>query len=256
MDIREFTRSGAFVAIMFALVAALLPFGIEEIGEATGLFRFPARKTIFGRFRSGARASGGQAAVKAVEWDRYRQDIEEFSAWADGLPPVDISLPPAEVVAIEVLEDEKPARRIWPVPVAGCTASDPRGRRKGYVYISGFDHPFEEGSTVAPSDDKCGYEIVSVGERTVWFRAVCDEEGDVPMGVVRFPEFTRVTDESLIKGKRIYSARDAFPLASGGWLMIDSLMPPDCVRLKILGKNRHVVASMLCVVIGEKGGRK
>lgn len=258
MDVREFTKSGAFVAMVFALVVVLLPFGVEEIGEATGLFSFPVKKTISGWFGglTGSRASQDRrSAPKPIDWDRYRQDLEEFSGWADGRQPAAISLPPAEVVEIRVVEEDRPTRRIWPVPVTSCTASDPSGRRKGYVFISGFDHSFEEGATVAPSEELCGYEIVSIGERTVWLRAVFDEDGDSPMGVVRFPEFTRVTDECLIKGKRRYFARDAFQLSSGGWLMIDSLMPPDCVLFKILDEGRHVVASMLCVVIGEKGGR-
>ena len=258
MDVREFTRSGAFVAMVFALVVVLLPFGIEEIGEATGMFSFPVKKTISGWLSglAGSRpAHGRPATAKPVEWDRYRQALEEFSVWVAGREPAAISLPPAEVVEIRVEEESRPARRTWPVPVTACTAPDPSGGRRGYIFISGFDHPFEEGAMVAPSEGLCGYEIVSVGERTVWLRAVFDEEADSPMGVARFPEFTRVTGECLIKGSRRYFARDAFPLASGGWLMIDSLMPPDCVLFKILDESRHVVASMLCVVIGEKGGR-
>ena len=50
MGMRDFTKSGAFVAIVFALVAVLLPFAIEQVGETTGLFRFQAKKTIAGWF--------------------------------------------------------------------------------------------------------------------------------------------------------------------------------------------------------------
>ena len=75
------------------------------------------------------------------------------------------------------------------------------------------------------------------------------------MGVVKFPEFTRMEGESLVKGNRKYVARDAFRLKSGGWLMIDSFMPPNGVVFKILNEHRREGASLLCVVIGEKGGK-
>ena len=141
-----------------------------------------------------------------------------------------------------------------------CTAGDAVGRagtarRSGYVFISGFDHPCEEGSLIAPSDELCGYEIVCIGERSVWFRAILEREGGSPMGIVKFPEFTRVEGESLVKGNRKYVARDAFPFTSGGWLMIDSFMPPDAVVFKILDENRREIATILCIVIGEKGGK-
>ena len=144
---------------------------------------------------------------------------------------------------------------MWSVPVVSCTAGDPMGLKKGYVFISGFDQLFEEGAMIAPSEELCGYEIVFIGERSVWFRAVFDSEGDTKMGIVKFPEFTRVEGESLVRGNHRYVARDAFPLASGGWLMIDSFMPSDGVVFKILDEKRYVVASILCIVIGEKGGK-
>ena len=37
--------------------------------------------------------------------------------------------------------------------------------------------------------------------------------------------------------------------------MIDSFMPPDGAVFKILDESRGVIASILCIVIGEKGGR-
>ncbi len=151
--------------------------------------------------------------------------------------------------------DEKPGRRIWPVSVTSCTAVDPVSGRKGYIYISGYGKPYDEGSVMAPSEDLCGYEIVFIGERSVWFRAVLDDEGDSRMGVVRFPEFTRVEGDCLVRGNRRYNARDAFPLKSGGWLMIDSFMPPDGTVFKILDEKKSVISTLLCVVIGEKGGR-
>ena len=255
MGTGEFRKSGAFVATVFGLVVVLLPFALEQIGETTGFFDFPVMKTVKGWFASPGRNMPQSVAAKPVDWDRYRKDLEEFTAWTESRCRAVITPPVVEVFRVVDDTPAKPTRRLWSVPVVGCTAGDPMGRSKGYVFISGFSRPYDEGAVVAPSKELCGYEIVSVGERSVWFRAVFDSEGDTPMGIVKFPAFTRVEGESLVRGSRKYVARDAFPLASGGWLMIDSFMPPDTVVFKILDESRRAVATILCVVIGEKGGR-
>ena len=253
MSIRDFTKSGAFVAIVFALVVVLLPFGLEDIGEATDLFKFPVKKTISGWLSSGSGVAVRDRKSEPVDWESYRMALGEFAKWAESCDVAVISLPTFEVTEIKVKDDSaKPERRLWTVPVASCTAA--AGAKKGYVFLSGVDHPFVEGSVISPSKGLCGYEIVCIGERCVWFRAVFDDEGDDPMGIVRFPEFTRVERNSLLKGNRKYVARDAFPLSSGGWLLVDSFMPPDGVVFKILDEGRSVVATILCIVIGEKGG--
>ena len=253
MGFQEFTKSGAFVATVFALVVVLVPFGLEQIGEATDLFKFPVTKTIKGWFAGPAPVS--KAIARPVDWERYRQDLETFSQWAEERESVVISLP-REPVVIHVKEMKEESRRqIWRVPVASCTVGDPTDDKKGDLFISGFDRTFEEGTVIAPSNEKCGYEIVCIGERTVWLRMVMESEGDVPMGIVRLPEFARVEGESLVRGKRRYVVRDAFPLESGGWLMLDSFLPPDGAVFKILDENRREVMTLLCVVIDEKGGK-
>lgn len=255
MGIRDITKSGTFVVALFVLVAVLVPFVIEEIGDTTGLFDFPVTKRIKGLFKPSA-AEGASKKMVKVDWARYRNDLEEFSRWAEGHRNVVISLPKAPVEVIKVKEEEvKPERRMWCLPVVSCTGADPVGGRKGYVFVSGFDKPLEEGSMIAPSEELCGYEIVFIGERSVWLRVVSDPEGDERMGIVKFPEFERIEGASLVKDRRRYVARDAFSLASGGWLMIDSFMPPDGAVFKILDENRRVVTTILCIVIGEKGGR-
>ncbi len=254
MGVREFTKSGAFVAIVFALVVLLAPFGLEEIGNTTGAFKFPVKKTISGWFSGPASAKRGGEQVKAVDWDRYRHDLEEFTKWTEERSAIVISLPTEPMVIIVEETVEELTRKMWSVPVASCTAGDSVKGKKGYVFISGFDRMFEEGSFVEPSEELCGYEIVSVGERSVWFRAVF-RDGEPPMGIAKFPEFTRVEGASLVRGRRKYFAADAFPLSSGGWLMIDSFMPPDGAVFKILDERKRVVATILCKVIEEKGGK-
>ena len=255
MGFGEFTKSGAFVATVFALVVVLAPFGLEQVGEATGLFNFPVTKTIKGWFAGPSSVGRGTASARPVDWERYRQDIVAFSQWAEDQESVVISLP-REPAVIHVKEmKEEPRRRIWRVPVASCTAGDPTVDTKGYIFISGFDRSFEEGAVIAPSEDKCGFEIVCIGERTVWLRVVMESEGDVPMGVIRLPGFARVEGKELVRGKRRYMVRDAFELASGGWLMLDSFLPPDGAVFKILDETRREVTTLLCVVIDEKGGK-
>ena len=255
MGIRELTKSGAFAATVFALVVVLVPFGLEEIGETTGLFEFQVSETLSKWFSFGEASLSHARHSPPVDWERYRRDLEEFTKWAEGQGNAVISLSSDSLVIAVEEEVEKPALKMWSVPVVSCTADGQAGGKRGYVFISGFVQPFEEGTFIRPSDDRCGYEIVFIGERTVWLRAVFDVEENAPMGVVKFPEFTRVEGESLVRGNRKYSARDAFPLASGGWLMIDSFLPPDGTVFKILDESRRVVASILCIVIGEKGGR-
>ena len=253
MGFQEFTKSGAFVVTVLALVVVLVPFGLEQIGEATDLCKFPVTKTIKGWFAGPAPVS--KAVSRPVDWERYRHDLENFSQWAEERKSVVISLPREPVVIRVKEEKEEPRRRIWRVPVASCTVGDPTVDRKGYVFISGFGRSFDEGTVIAPSEEKCGYEIVCIGERNVWLRVVMESEGDVPMGAVRLPEFTRVEGETLVRGKRRYVSRDAFPLESGGWLMLDSFLRPDGAVFKILDENRREVTTLLCVVIDEKGGK-
>lgn len=253
MGIREFTKSGAFVVTVFALVVVLVPFGLEQIGEATDLFKFPVTKTIKGWFAGPV--SVPSTVARPVDWERYRQDLEAFSQWAEERESMVISLP-REPAVIHVKEmKEEPRRQIWRVPVVSCTAGDPAVGKKGYAFISGLDRSFDEGSVIAPSGQQCGYEIVSIGERTVWLRVVMESEGDAPMGVVRLPEFARVEGESLVRNRRRYVVRDAFELTSGGWLMLDSFLRPDGAVFKILDENRREVTTLLCIVIDEKGGK-
>jgi hypothetical protein len=255
MGLGDFTKSGAFVATVFALVVVLMPFGLEQVGDATDLFKFPATKTIREWFAGTASDGRGTAGARPVDWERYRQDLVAFSQWAERQEGVVISLPrEPETIHVKEMKDE-PRRRVWRVPVAGCTAGDPSAGKKGYIFISGFGRPFEEGGLIAPSEEKCGFEIVCVGERTVWLRAVTESDGDVRMGVVRLPDFARVEDGTLVRGKRRYVVRDAFPLESGGWLMLDSFLRPDGVVFKILDESRREVTTLLCVVIDEKGGK-
>ncbi|MGN0851751.1 MAG: hypothetical protein ACI4Q3_00050 [Kiritimatiellia bacterium] len=255
MGVGEFTKSGVFIAIVLLLVVALMPFALEQVGEMTGRFKFPAKKTLAGILRQPA-ATLRVPKADAVDWVCHRQTLEEFSAWLETLPNAVVRPPPYAPAILRIREEDAcPVRRLWLPPVAGCTAGEAALGRKGYVYLSGRDGIVTEGARIAPSESLCGYELVFVGERSVWLRAVFADAADAPMGVVKLPEFTRVDAEGarLIRGGRLYAAHDAFALATGGWLMVDSFLPPNGAVFRVLNGNRQVIATLLCVVIGEKG---
>ena len=78
MGIREFTQSGAFVATIFAILVVLVPLALEQIGDATGLFKFPVSKTIAGWFSAGSH----------VPRDRSRAPIDKGPNAESGLFPL------------------------------------------------------------------------------------------------------------------------------------------------------------------------
>ncbi len=107
MSIKEFTHSGTFVLMVLALIVVLLPFTVEQVGEATGLFSFPVIKTLKGVFSF--KSSGAvKKTVAKVDWDRQLKDIEDFSKWADNLSEVKISIVRPEVFQI-MRSDPNPA---------------------------------------------------------------------------------------------------------------------------------------------------
>ncbi|MGN0854794.1 MAG: hypothetical protein ACI4R9_04660 [Kiritimatiellia bacterium] len=257
MEEKGLAKSGAFAAIVLLLVAVLLPFAVEQIGEATGAFRFPASGFLRRAFTRGAPAPRKGSAAHPAGWERCRQALEEFARWAEGCDAAAICLPPAVVERIAVKEEAPRERAVWLPAVAACTPGGGAGdaRDRGYLFLTGFERPFPEGAVIAPSQGLCGYEILDIGERTIWLRVIGGEEDAHPVGAVRLPEFTHIDGESLVRGTRVYVARDAFPIPSGGWLLLDSFMPPSGALFKILDRNRRVAASLVCVVIGGKGGK-
>lgn len=100
MSIKELTKSGTFVLVLLALVVIGLPFAVEQIGEATGLFDFPATKWVKELFPSSGGRTAPSAASKSVDWERQLKDLKEFSDWADGLAEVKISIVRPEVFQI------------------------------------------------------------------------------------------------------------------------------------------------------------
>lgn len=137
MAIKDFFKSGTFVLVVFVLVVALVPFAAEQIGETTGLFKFPATKWVKGLFVSQSAAIGAKEPAK-VDWERQLSDLEAFSDWADGLAEAKISIVRPEVFQV-VRADPNPAtaaRFSWKLQLLSDTLDvDAAQVRKGLSVI-------------------------------------------------------------------------------------------------------------------------
>ena len=342
MSIKEFTKSGTFVLVVFVLVLGLLPFGLEQIGETTGIFTFPASKWVKGLFSSTSTKSASQSAAK-VDWERQVKDLEAFSEWAEGLAEAKISIVRPDLFQVvradpnpatashfswrlELLSDTldmnatqvrnklllicepedkvsgrivsvKPLagntkgflvtvdsvrgegkvglsygglppiyydvklRSLWLVPVASCRSAM-RGRYESEVFFPGMDKGLPEGAIISPGDDKCGYRILSISDRCVWFEAFYGNEPNedtLPHSI--WPDFSRVDTMSptpppgrLIFGKsRCFWPGDAIKLPnSGSYLMVDDFLAGRAVVFRLLDSAMRPIRELLCVIVREK----
>lgn len=262
MEMKELTKNGAFAAIVLVIVVVLFPFAVEQIGEFTGAWKFSVSGTFQSFFAVDRNVAPKRGTPRQIDWGRYFQGLAEFTQWTENCNAAAISLLSMEVGQIIVREEVPKECAVWLPVISSCSPAVERENvissathRLGYVFFAGFDHPFYEGTLINPSKGLCGYEILSVGERTVWLRVVYEEDDVSPVGAIRLPEFTRMDGDGLVRGTRRYVVRDAFPISAGGWIMLDSFMPPSGALFKILDCNRRVVMSLVCIVIGEKGNR-
>jgi hypothetical protein len=341
MSIKEFTKSGTFVLIVLALVVVLLPFAAEQVGEATGLFDFPATKWVNGLFAS-KRATGGTRVHANVDWEKQLKDLKDFSDWAEGLEEAKISIVRPEVFQI-VRADPNPAtashfswklqllsdkletgatqvrsrmnlicdpegqvsgtiasvaplkgekgflvtvdgvrgegkiglsyeglppvyydvklRRLWLVPVASCR-STMKGRYESAVFFPGMSKGLPEGSIISPSNDKCGYRILSISDHCVWFEAFYGNEPTedrLPHSI--WPDFSRVDTMEptpppgrLIFGRsRCFWPGDAIKLPNTGfYLHVDDFLAGRAVVFRLLGPDLKPIRDLVCVIVREK----
>ena len=125
MSIKELTKSGTFVVAVLLLVVAIMPFALEQIGETSGLFDFPATKWVKGLFSEGSRGQRDRPALKSVDWNEQLKDLKDFSDWADGLAEAKISIVRPEVFQV-VRADPNPAtasRFSWKLQLLSDTLS-------------------------------------------------------------------------------------------------------------------------------------
>ena len=164
----------------------------------------------------------------------------------DGLPPVyyDVKL-----------------RRLWLVPVASCRSAM-KGRYDSAVFFPGREKGLPEGTVISPSDDKCGYRILSISDHCVWFEAFYGNEPTgqaLPQSI--WPDFSRVDTMAptpppgrLIFGKnRCFWPGDAIKLPnSGSYLMVDDFLAGRAVVFRLLDSAMRPVRELLCVIVREK----
>ena len=342
MSFRDLTKSGPFVLAVLLLVVILVPFGLEQIGETTGLFDFPATKWVKGLFASRSKADAAKDSAKA-NWDKQVKDLEAFSEWAEGLAEAKISIVRPEQFQV-VRADPNPAtashfswklqllsdsldvnatqvrnklalicepedmvsgriasvkplaggekgflvtvdgvrgtgkvglsyeglppvyydvklRSMWLVPVASCR-STMKGRYESAVFFPGMESGLAEGTVISPGEDKCGYRILSISDRCVWFEAFYGNEppeDTLPHSI--WPDFSRVDTLSptpppgrLIFGKsRCFWPGDAIKLPnSGSYLMVDDFLAGRAVVFRLLDGAMRPMRELLCVIVREK----
>ena len=342
MSIKELTKSGPFVLALLLATVVGMPFGIEQIGETTGLFDFPATKWVKGLFTSRTETSGSTNTAK-VNWDNQVKDLEAFSKWADGLAEAKISIVRPEMFQV-VRADPNPAtashfswklqllsdtldmnatqirnklvlicepedqvsgriasvkpleggekgflvtvdgvrgegkmglsygglppiyydvklRSLWLVPVASCRSAM-KGRYEAAVFFPGMDKGLPEGAVISPGESKCGYRVLSISDRCVWFEAFYGNEppaDTLPYSI--WPDFSRVDTQSptpppgrLIFGKnRCFWPGDAIKLPnSGSYLMVDDFLAGRAVVFRLLDAAMRPQRELLCVIVREK----
>ena len=164
----------------------------------------------------------------------------------EGLPPVyyDVKL-----------------RRLWLVPVASCRSAL-KGRYDSAVFFPGMERGLPEGSVISPSNDKCGYRVLSISDHCVWFEAFYGSEPQddtLPHSI--WPDFSRVDmlaptppPGRLIFGRnRCFWPGDAIKLPnSGTYLMVDDFLAGRGAVFRLLDSAMRPVKELLCVIVREK----
>jgi hypothetical protein len=79
-------------------------------------------------------------------------------------------------------------RSMWPVPVSGTYLA-----KEGWKMAVG-SHILEKGDTIHPSASLCGYQVISISRRCVWFAAFYDDDGlsEKNLPSIRWPDLKRV----------------------------------------------------------------
>ena len=107
MSFKELTKSSTFILTLLVLVVLLLPFGVEQIGEASGLFKFPATKWVKGVFVAKKPAASTKMANKIdlkAELDALTKGLRD----AEKIATVKIDIVRPEVFQV-VRADPNPA---------------------------------------------------------------------------------------------------------------------------------------------------
>ena len=153
-------------------------------------------------------------------------------------------------------------RRMWLVPVAGCRSRDLNGRYGSIVYFPGMKGGLTEGDVISPGSDKCGYRILSISDRCVWFEAFYgNNPGEEALPVSNWPDFSRIDTRPptpppgrLVFGRnKCFWPKDAIRLPrTNRYLYVDDFMGGKAVKFRLLDENMHKVSDLLCVIVRER----
>ena len=153
-------------------------------------------------------------------------------------------------------------RRMWLVPVAGCRSRDLNGRYGSIVYFPGMKGGLTEGDVISPGSDKCGYRILSISDRCVWFEAFYgNAPGEGALPVCNWPDFSRIDVRPptpppgrLVFGRnRCFWQKDAIKLPrTNRYLYVDDFMGGKAVKFRLLDENKHQISDLLCVIVRER----
>ena len=188
---------------------------------------------------------GGGEKGFLVTVDKVRGEGKMGLSYA-GLPPVyyDVKL-----------------RRMWLVPVASCRSAM-KDRYDSAVFFPGMERGLTEGSVISPSNDKCGYRVLSISDHCVWFEAFYGNEpakDALPHNI--WPDFSRVDTMAptpppgrLMFGRnRCFWPGDAIKLpTSGAYLLVDDLLAGRAAVFRLLNSEMLPVRDLLCVIVREK----
>lgn len=155
-------------------------------------------------------------------------------------------------------------RHIWLVPIAGCRSAT--GTSEAAVFFPGLEASLGEGDEISPGKDKCGYRILSISDRCVWFEAFYGDkppEDTLPRSI--WPDFSRIDTRPpvpppgrLVFGRNRYFWRqDAIKLPNSGWyLMVDDFLDGRAVVFRMLDSNLRPIrggdSEIVCVIVREK----
>lgn len=149
---------------------------------------------------------------------------------------------------------------IWLVPVASCRTAM-RGRYDSRVFITGVERGLAEGEVISPSVGKCGYRVLSISDRCVWFEAFYDDEPPKDkLPHVTWPDFSRIDTMPpapppgrLMLGKRAFWPGDVIKLPiSGFYLMVDDFLEGKGIVFRLLDSSIRPVTELLCVIVREE----
>ncbi len=152
-------------------------------------------------------------------------------------------------------------RRMWLVPVASCRSAM-KDRYEAAVYFPGVEKGVSEGTIISPGDEKCGYRILSISDRCVWFEAFYGDEPTqdaLPHSI--WPDFSRIETMEpipppgrLVFGKsRCFWPGDAIKLPNSSfYLMVDDFLDGQAIVFRLLDAAMHPVRELLCVIVREK----